>query len=114
MDRIFYINQNLQLLDKQQIRKSIFSNIDTNSPLVLFVDDFTKKDTVECLPILAEIITVLREKTEVYVIATARKDQLSREYSDWFRKLNFLRFETLNLTKSQSRTYLSQLVWCLE
>jgi len=76
--------------------------LDLKMPALLFLDDLPYFYTGEMLERLTELLRTMRACKELYVVATARVDQLSEEHESWLDAQKFTRIPLADFDAAQT------------
>ena len=80
------------------------SDIDREQPLLILIDDFPFHYKPDKLEKLGEFLSTLTCCKQVYLIATARFDQLTDEHDMWLEGKKFQPIKMLDLDEDQTRS----------
>ena len=107
-ERIYQPSVGFRLLDLPSLRKSIESTMELQEPILLFMDDFPRYYFKGSLDLIDETINVLETCRDLYIVITARDEEITKEHSDWFQKQNFVNLRLGPLSKNQMTEFVNR------
>ena len=88
-DRVFEPSPAFLFINLDELQAALERGVDPKAPILLFLDDFPRYYFSEGLDRLEKALASLHNCQEVYLVATARIDQLTPEHTAWLEKQKF-------------------------
>jgi tetratricopeptide (TPR) repeat protein len=88
-DRVFELGPKFALEQTENIASAIRESVNPQSEVLLFIDDLPRMFDEDGLKKLSECLKALKKCKDVFVIATARLEQLQEFHEEWLRTQGF-------------------------